>query len=184
MSRPAMTNSGGLAAAAIIHTAHDAADRLLADYARDLRSQGFRVRGVIKEDAFRGEACSRRMMIVDLDDNSHFLISQDLGPGSAGCCVDPGAIAAAGIALRRGLAEGADLVVANRFGVLEAGGEGFADEMLALMANGIPLLTVVADKYLDDWLRFTGNAATELPPQRDAVEAWFAGLKRKEGVAQ
>ena len=96
----------------------------------------------------------------------------------------PGGVAAASIALRRALAEGADLGVANRFGGLEARGEGFADEMLALMANGIPLLTVVADKYLDDWLRFTGNAATELPPQREAVEAWFAGLKGQQSTAK
>ena len=165
------------AIAAIIHGSNDAADSLLAEFARHLRSQGWLVAGVIKEDTAPRKSCAREMVLVDLEDETRYIISQDLGPASISCRVDPRGVAAASVALRRGLAAGADLVVANRFGELEATGGGFSAEMLELMANGVPLLTVVVEKYLEDWRRFTGNAGTELPPQRDAVDAWFASLQ-------
>ena len=167
------------AVAAIIHGANDTADSLLAEFARHLRGQGWRVQGVVKEDMAPRKNCTREMVLVDLDDDTRYLISQDLGPAAISCRVDPRGVAAASISLRRGLAEEADLVVANRFGELEAKGGGFAAEMLELMANGVPLLTVVVEKFLPDWRRFTGSSAAELPPQRDALDAWFASIPRK-----
>jgi nucleoside-triphosphatase THEP1 len=164
------------AVAAIVHSAHGSADRLLLDFAHHLRERGLRVRGLVQDNVVHDNGCGRQMILVDLEDGKRFLISQDLGPGSVACCVDPGGVAAASVALRRGLTEHADLVIANRFGELEAGNSGLAAEMLALMAGGIPLLTVVSDRYLDDWRRFSGNAATELPPQREALQAWFDSL--------
>jgi hypothetical protein len=38
-----------------------------------------------------------------------------------------------------------------------------ADELLALMLAGIPLLTAVKLPYLDAWRQFTGGMAVELP---------------------
>lgn len=172
------------AVAAIVHRAHRSADGLLAEFARHLRERGWRVRGLVQDNTARSNSCGRQMVLIDLDDDRRFVISQDLGPGSVSCCVDPGEIAAASGALRRGLTEGADLVVANRFGELEAAGGGLAAEMLALMAGGIPLLTVVGDKFLTDWRRFSGNAARELPPQRAALEAWFDGILQHRKTAQ
>ena len=168
------------AVAAIVHARRGSADALLAEFARDLRGRGWRVRGVVQEDTVDRMRRARRMVLVDLDQGIRFPISQDLGPGSAACSVDPQGVAAASIALRRIAAEGADLVVANRFGELEAGGGGLAAEMLALMSGGIPLLTVVNERFLEEWRRFTGNAAAELPTRREALEAWFAGIPRKK----
>ena len=165
-----------LAAAAIVHAQDAAADVLLAEYVRDLRARGLLVRGVLNDNAPGAEGCARRMRIVDIEDGTGFLISQSLGSGSTSCCVDPAGVAAASVALRRGLDEDTDLVVANRFGKLEAAGGGFAAEMLALMSSGVPLLTVVADRFLEDWRNFTGNAASELPPRREALEQWLASL--------
>jgi hypothetical protein len=172
------------AVAAIVHRTHRSADGLLAEFARHLRECGWRVCGLVQDNTARSGSCGRQMVLIDLEDDKRFVISQDLGPGSLSCCVDPGGIAAASVALRRGLTEGADLVVANRFGELEAAGGGLAAEMLALMAGGIPLLTVVSEKFLADWRRFSGNAARELPPQREALEAWFEGLLQQWKAAQ
>jgi hypothetical protein len=178
-----MKNRDHPAVAAIVHSRHGSADRVLADFARQLRARGRRVQGVVQEYAARDERGARRKVLVDLEDGSRFPISQDLGAGSVACSLDPGGVAAASGALRRGLAERAELVIANRFGELEAAGGGFAAEMLALMASGVPLLTVVAEKYLPEWRRFTGNAAVELPPQRESLEAWFANLAADDTAA-
>ncbi|MCW4454862.1 DUF2478 domain-containing protein [Flavobacterium sp. MXW15] len=169
--------------AAIVHDAPGGADAVLADFALRLRQAGWRVRGLVqlpRDNRLEG----KRMTLVDLDDDGrHFRISQDLGSGARGCCLDPAGVSAASGVLRQVLAEGADLAVANRFGTLEASGQGLADEMLSLMAAGIPLLTVVNDRYLQEWRAFTGHAGVELEPRSEALQAWFDGLGLQRSAA-
>lgn len=162
--------------AAIVHSGTAEVDLLLAGFVTSLKERGWRVRGLVQSNSECIEACARSMVLWDVDDGERFPISQNLGAGSVSCCVDAGGVAAACVVLRRALAEGADLVVVNRFGGLEASGGGFAAEMLALMAEGIPLLTIVADKHLEAWQHFSGGTAHLLSPRAEALEAWFAGL--------
>lgn len=162
--------------AAIVHDRPGAADAVLADFALRQREAGWRVRGLVQLP-HDGEHAGKRMTLIDLDDpGRHFPISQDLGSGSSGCCLDPAGVAAASAVLRRVLVEGADLAIANRFGKLEATGHGLADEMLALMAAQVPLVTAVNDRYLEEWRAFTGHTGVELVPCAEALEAWFDGL--------
>lgn len=161
--------------AAIVHAGHGIADGLLADFAADLQRGGWRVRGLVQQ--FRGSREKSATMLVDLGDGQCFPLFQNLGAGSASCSLDQTSVAAASIALRRAIGDQANLAVANRFGALEAGGGGLAAEMLAVMSEEIPLLTVVSELFLDDWRCFTGGIGTELAPQRDALEAWFAGIQ-------
>lgn len=171
-----MSHSQGRGVAAIVSAVNGSANGLLTDFARTLRASGWRVKGLVQDSTFDVGTHQRQMALVDLDDGRRFSISQNLGPGSRSCCIDPGGVSAASAALRRALTEGADLVIANRFGELEAGGSGLASEMLALMADGIPLLTVVGNRYLENWRRFTGNAADELPAHVEALANWFGNL--------
>lgn len=161
-------------AAAIVHAHHDSVDGLLADFAFSLRKRGWKVCGVVQQQS--GGEGKEHTLLIDLDDGTSFPLFQRLGSGSTSCSLDSGGVAAASIVLRRALQDGADLTIANRFGALEAGGGGFADEMLALMSEGRPLLTVVADAYLLDWRGFTGGGAAELPASLPALETWFAGI--------
>lgn len=173
-----MTNARGLvtdqpAIAAIVH-AHGAAgdSALLAAFADYWLARGLIVRGLVDELADdKDNACGARLR--DLETGSHYVIFQDLGPGSTGCRIDPGGVAAASIALRRAVESGADLVVANRFGKLEAGGGGLADDMLAVMAVGLPFITLVAEPWVADWERFTGGVGQRLAPSRAALDAWM-----------
>ena len=123
-------------------------------------------------------------MLVDLDGGECFPLFQNLGSGSVSCGIDQSSIAAASVVLRRALSEKSDLVVTNRFGALEAAREGFAIEMLDLMVEDIPLLTVVSEKYLEDWRQFTGGIAKELRPQREVLEEWFTNLSQNKKVVQ
>jgi hypothetical protein len=77
------------------------------------------------------------------------------------------------VVLRRALQEPAELAIANRFGTLESEGGGMADELLALMMAGIPLLTAVKLPYLPAWREFTGGLSAELPAEADALERWW-----------
>jgi hypothetical protein len=144
---------------------------LLADFAAAVEAAGYVVRGLIQRPA-GGH-------LIDLAGGRRFPIMQDLGPGSRSCRVDPRGVAEASAVLREAADLGADLVLVNRFGKLEAHGGGLAAEMLAIMAAGIPLLTAVDDGNLVRWLDFTGGAGTLLPPERDALQDWWDGVLRQ-----
>lgn len=159
--------------AAIVHDHSGEPDDLLAAFAARLLAAGHRVRGLVHLP-HELTATGKRMALMDVTDpTSHYPISQALGAASCGCNLDPGGIADASVVLRRALQERAELVIANRFGTLESEGGGMADELLALMLAGIPLLTAVKLPYLDAWRQFTGGMAIELPAEDAALQAWW-----------
>lgn len=164
-------------AAAILHDGSLDVDALLARLVARQRGLGRRVRGL--EMSHRGDAhdCAAAMVLVDVDTRDEYLVSQALGPLSTACRADLQGFARASEVLRRALDEVPDLVLSNRFGGLEVAGGGFCAELLALMVQDIPLLTVVATRHVDAWRAFTGGAA--VLPARDevidaAIDAWLA----------
>lgn len=170
---------------AVVHAGDGEGDPLLRQLCTHLQTTGWRVRGLLP---LRGKDPQRRlpMLIGDVRDGRAFAISQALGPGSLGCCLDPGALAHAGKVLREALHEQPDLVIVNRFGSAEASGQGYSSEMLALMSEGIPLLTLVSPKYQADWQRFVGRHDCLLPLRESALLAWteaLSGVARGEHVA-
>ncbi|MGB3872188.1 MAG: DUF2478 domain-containing protein [Stenotrophomonas sp.] len=170
------------AIAAIVHAEDAPVDALIGELATGLGRAGWRVRGLVQPP--RAPDLPKRMVLVDVEDpQARYDISQPLGPGACGCSLDPAGVAAASVVLRRALEEGADLVLANRFGTLEASGSGLAAEMLALMAESVPLLTVVNLRYLEAWRAFTGGAGVELSPHMDALQDWCGRLPRAEAPA-
>lgn len=171
--------------ATIVYTGHAASDPVMAEFARRLQQRGLRVRGLRQEDGPAEPGRAPRTTLIDLANGERHCISLDLGPGSTSCKVDTAAVAACSRVLREAIKDDPDLVIVSRFGTLEAEGRGFAAEMLAVMEAGVPLLTVVAEKHLEAWRRFTGGAAVELPVEIGAIEAWFAGLapRRQEAAS-
>lgn len=163
-----------IAVAAIVCAQHGVADNLLTDFALALRRRGWKVSGVVQQ--YRGSHSKEAARLVDLDSGECFPLFQNLGPGSQSCSIDTRSLAAASVALRRALQERADLAIASRFGGLEVVRQGFAAEMLALMSENVPLITVVDDRYLDAWRHFTGAAGTDLLPRMEFLETWFAGV--------
>ena len=159
--------------AAIVHDHSGKPDALLAAFAARQLAAGIRVRGLVHLP-HEPTANGKRMALMDVTDpGSRYPISQALGPASCGCNLDPGGIADASVVLRRALQEPAELAIANRFGTLESEGGGMADELLALMMAGIPLLTAVKLPYLPAWREFTGGLSAELPAEADALERWW-----------
>lgn len=161
--------------AAIVSDGSANVDALLDDVARHLLQQGWRVRGLLMTYPQPERGCAGVMTLVDLATGDEYPASQDLGGASNACRADPQGFARASQVLRRAAEEGADLVIVNRFGSLEAAGGGFRTELLDLMAQGRPLLTAVASRFLPDWERFSGGTPL-LPARREAVDAWLAGL--------
>lgn len=157
--------------AAVVHAKGCGVDSLLETFVSDLKRRGIRVRGLIQRNY--GIGCRAKMELIDLDSGDTFQISQCLGPGSSACRLNPDGVAAASMALRQALDKPMDLLVANRYGSIELQGHGLADEMLAAMCAGIPLITSVATPHLDGWRRFTGGLGDELDPEPKSIMTWW-----------
>lgn len=160
-------------AASIIDDGSGRAPRLLADVVRSLRASGCRVRGLVMTRPCGGTDCASEMVLLDVETRDEYPVSQSLGSQSQSCRADPQGFARASVALRQALHDDPALLVVNRFGMLEAEGEGFRAEFLEILSQDVPLLTVVAARHVDAWQQFTG-AATVLPADAQAVRDWLA----------
>jgi hypothetical protein len=167
-----MPEPSDLRAAAILDDGSVDTDALLTRLARELQARGTRVRGLTMVWERGDDSCATPMVLVDVHTADEYLVSQPLGRGAMGCRADPQGFARAGGVLRRALGESPELVLCNRFGGLEAEGEGLRAELLDLMSAGVPLLTIVSGRYRDAWEAFTGGAPL-LPATEEAVRAWL-----------
>lgn len=159
-------------AAAVLHDGRGDIDAQLAAFAEQQRQAGRRVRGVVMTYPDGGIACRGAMVLRDIETGDEYLVSQPLGPDSTACRADPQGFARASAVFRAALVENPDLVLSNRFGGLESEGGGFAAELLELMAQGVPVLTAVAERHLAAWHHFSGDAPV-LPAQPEAWASWL-----------
>ena len=103
-----------------------------------------RLAGLVVENHGLADRHCQAGYLRSLTTGARFSIFHDLGPGAAMCHLDgTGAIAAAA-GVQRDIATGCDLVLLNKFGKLEAAGDGLASAFRAVIAAGLPLLTSVS----------------------------------------
>ncbi|QBH18943.1 DUF2478 domain-containing protein [Alcaligenes faecalis] len=171
------TPSTPVALAAIVHAGKGSADALLLEFIQALRAQHYRVYGLVQGPAIQKGDHSLRT-VQDLDKGTLYPITQNLGTESSACRLDIGALLHASEVLRQALDSHADLVIVNRFGIMEADGQGFNDEILALIDKGYPVLTVVSHTHLPAWRAFTGGLAVELEPEHQALWNWFESSRQ------
>ncbi|MBL8306153.1 MAG: DUF2478 domain-containing protein [Rubrivivax sp.] len=150
-------------------------DALLFDFVARQRRAGRRVQGLLMAPRDAADGCRAQMWLTDVDSGDTYLVSQPLGAGSTGCAADPQGFARASRVLRDALQRRPDLVVCDRFGALEAENGGFVAEIGALLAAGIPVLTVVAAKHHAAWERFIGQAPW-LAAEPAAWDDWLDGV--------
>ncbi len=165
-----------LPAAAIVHYGDGEGDDLLADILANCQQQGWRIRGLVTQQG-KDPHGVLPMELRDLYSGETFVISQNLGRDSRGCNLDMGGLAGAGKVLRQALDEQPDLVFVNRFGYGETQGRGLSQEFAQLISAGIPVLTLVSEKYLDGWHAFSADLAQTLPLKREVIEQWLASIK-------
>lgn len=172
-------------AGAVVTAPGLSADALLARFSGQISARGWRVGGLVQQT--RRDTGGRKlgMDLHEVDTGRIIVISQSLG-SSAGnsCSVDPAAMAEATGALRRAIAERADLIVANKWSALEQAGEGLSDEILAAMAEGLPVLTSVPAASLPDWLAACGGRCRLLPPEPAALWRWWGRSRLYQDLAQ
>lgn len=174
MSPVEMSSVERVALAAIEHPPGAGVDRLLADFAADLRGRGVRVGGVVQHNRGLGPECDDLMELVDLRTGQRVRISQDLGAGSLACRVDASGVAEAAMLVRAALDADCALLIINKFAALEAQGSGLIAELGAAVTSGVPVLTSVSTRHSAAWRNFAGDLAEILPPDPAALAAWWA----------
>ena len=159
--------------AALAGESRSANQTLLADFVQRRRAEGLRVAGVV-EVARRSEtgACGL-LSVIDLATGASIAISQNLGPGSMACNLDPGGVAEACAAAQRAIEAGADLVVLSKFGKLEAARGGLCDAFAAAIDAELPIVTTVNPVMREEWTRFAGALFEDVFSSAEALEAWW-----------
>jgi len=159
-------------------------DALLDGFTAELKRRGFRVGGLVQRNHGPGDDCAERMELVDVATGRAYDITQKLGRESQSCRVDPTGVAEASQAIRIAVASGVDLLVVNKFAGLESHGDGLSDEMLAAIAEGIPVLTSVGSRYLNEWQTATGGFCDLLSPVPDALWRWWGPQRMYRDLVQ
>lgn len=106
---------------------------------------------------------------------------QQLGSGSNGCALDPAGAILAGETVRRQIAGGCDLVLLSKFGKMEAeNGSGLLSAFIAAVEGGIPVLTSVAPRYEESWIRFADPLFVRVAADMQAIDRWWQGARKDQ----
>jgi len=174
-----IADTGACRIVALQGAASNVIQDLLGDFARRLTDAGFRVSGVVESSADAATPC-KSMVLRSLEDGRVFSISQDLGPGSLACNLDPEGLVLACAAVQQSIALGTDVVILSKFGKQEAMGHGLADAFGSAISAGLPIITAVSPARMDDWRNFAGVFAECVPVDvaRSGgwIEAWSARM--------
>jgi len=158
-------------------------DLILAGLAEGLMREGYRLCGTVQINTECADAGPCDMDVRVLPDGPVLRISQDLGPQSQGCRLDPAALETAVGLVVAALQAGLDLLVVNKFGKHEAEGRGFRNVIAAAMEMGVPVLVGLNGQNRAAFEDFAGGLAQRLPPERDAIESWAKGAIRAASEA-
>lgn len=149
-------------------------DLVLKRFAERLMARGVDVAGVVQTNTDCGDDKPCDMDVQVLPAGPVLRISQDLGPGSRGCRLNPDALEqAVGLVARR-LSPATRLLIVNKFGKQEAEGRGFREVMGTALAEGIPVLVGLNGLNKPAFEAYAGELGDPVAPDLDALEAWFA----------
>ncbi|CUW38117.1 conserved protein of unknown function(Protein of unknown function DUF2478,12-170;Domain of unknown function DUF4213,176-261;Protein of unknown function DUF364,279-403) [Magnetospirillum sp. XM-1] len=158
---------------AVIYPPGKPPEKLLADFAAELAARGFRLGGLLQDTARDETGRKTDMTVTEIDTGRKLSIGQSLGKASKACILDSQALAEASGSVRRAIESHADLLFINKFSKSEMEGEGLAGDMLAAVAEGVPVLTAVPGVLIEEWTEFTGGQTELIAPSMAALWRWW-----------
>jgi len=174
-----MPETPTIQAAAMLYSSEMSNEGALPAFVAKLRQDGYAVGGILQETAFDDSGAKIGIDAVALDNDERFPIvrptKEDRDAGA--CGLDRSVLTESSIALRRAMAKPVDLLVVEKFGEREQTGEGLADDLLAAMAEGIPVLVAVPAAAEEIWTDFTGGLGTLLTPDLTDLTRWWDSIR-------
>jgi nucleoside-triphosphatase THEP1 len=169
-----MTPAAGRIAAVVGNDGANA-QALLVGMAAEWRARGAKIVGVTAEGhGLPGRACGAGFL-RDVASGEAHTIYQKGPPSGTSCHLDTAGVANAGVAIVEQI-PGCDLVILNKFGKLEATGNGLAVAFAAAIAADKPLLTTVSDKHRDAWRIFAPHAIF-LGAEKAVLQDWWRAVR-------
>ena len=147
-------------------------DLLLAAVATELAASGFSVCGTVQINSDRDNCTGCNMDVRVLPDGPTIRISQSLGKESKGCRLDPSALELAVGHTKESLANGADVLIINKFGKHEAQGRGFREVIAEALSQDIPVIIGLNQLNEQAFKDFTSEVAVSLPPNIESAMSW------------
>ena len=147
-------------------------DLLLAAVATELAASGFSVCGTVQINSDRDNCTGCNMDVRVLPDGPTIRISQSLGKESKGCRLDPSALELAVGHTKESLANGADVLIINKFGKHEAQGRGFREVIAEALSQDIPVIVGLNQLNEQAFKDFTSEVAVSLPPNIESAMSW------------
>jgi Protein of unknown function (DUF2478) len=157
---------------AVVRGASNAEIQVIFQALADKWRPDVRLAGLVAENHGLAERHCQAGYLRNLTTGARFSIFQDLGPGSAMCHLDGSGAVAAAVAVQSDIAAGSDFVLLNKFGKLEAAGDGLASAFRAVITAGLPLLTSVSPAHDEAWRRFVDQEFAVLPADPAAIDLW------------
>jgi nucleoside-triphosphatase THEP1 len=161
--------------AALVYEPHQDPDAVLRGFAADLTARGYRAVGMVQA----GQCADSSLSAVLLPSGETMLLAQDFDPAARGCRLDLGRLTNAAERLAAAMAQGADLVIINRFGKRERDGKGLASLMERALDADIPVVIAVAGDRFADWIKFAGGMSVKLACERAALDQWWNNVSMR-----
>jgi hypothetical protein len=157
--------------AALVYGRPDEPDRLLTEFVQDLVTRGYRVIGLIQTRLGDGGAA-----VTVLPTGETIPLAQPHGTSSPSSRPDPCDLAEPAARIDALIPTGADLVIINRFGKLEAEGTGLIDEIARALSFDIPVLIAVPEFRFSEWLSFCKGMGVKLPCRSGSLQSWWNAM--------
>lgn len=166
--------------AALVYGPGQDPDAVLRGFAADLAARGFRAVGMVQA----GACADSSLSAVLLPGGETLLLAQDFDPAARGCRLDLARLQRAADQVAEAMAQGADLVIINRFGKRERDGKGLAHLIERALHADIPVVIAVGQENFADWIKFADGMSVKLACNRHALDAWWTNVSlRTQGVA-
>lgn len=145
----------------------------LAVLAEMLAQDGWRLSGTVQTNVEKLGHHYCDMDVKVLPEGPVIRISQNLGKEARGCRLDTSALEMAVAAAENKFAQGADVLIVNKFGKHEADGRGFRALIAEALAQDVPVICGVNDLNLGAFTAFSGGDIEVLPANPNTILAWL-----------
>ncbi len=156
--------------AALVYGQPDEPDRLLREFVQDLTNRGYRVAGLVQTRLDDGRAA-----VSVLPSGETIPLAQKPAAVSSSRR-EPCDLAQAAARIDALIESGADLVIINRFGKLEAQGNGLVDEIARALSFDIPVVVAVPEFRFAEWLSFCRGMGVKLPCRNGSLQSWWSAM--------
>jgi nucleoside-triphosphatase THEP1 len=166
--------------AAVVYTPKQTDKSALPNFVKGLKARGVSVAGILQESSVQSGDSMRTIESVDIATGHRIPIKKPM-KNEEDCGLDVTSLTETSAVLRNVLATEPnavpDLVVVEKFGDQEQIGEGLLDEIMQIIAEGIPLLISVPEPALEIWQELSGDLGAVIDFEAGALQDWWKEIE-------